>query len=322
MSKPNPALPSALHRFAPNLAVPPGGAISMPGLREVPAAAVADEIRIVLVQAMGHRLAQRMDEPLREFRSCVGAVWCTRPLTFLPISGEAVLCPGTEDSRLERTMKSQDLLVLLRLVSLELTEVRLTARVKDAESVAAKLPFDWKGWETEPPEVKYFSEPDLNDAAASDRHSARALAEALAISKTEVSASLRRSLDVGLARRDRHSGLPRANRSALLELGEHCLRWVFPVRPGPLARGIPTGFAAPVLADQVLSAGQNPYVWPDARGKATGQSITPLYKSVPLAVRRDADLYAMLAVLDALRLGQPRERAIARDRLASLLGLA
>lgn len=215
-------------------------------------------------------------------------------------------------------MKSQDLLLLLRLVSLERAEARLTACVKDADQEPVELPFDWEGWETEL-EEKYASGSDSTAAAPAEHYTARALAGAVGISKTEVSAPLRRSLDAGLARRDRHSGLPRVNRSALLEIGEHCLRWVFPVRPGPLARGVPTGFAAPVLADQVFSAGKKPYVWTDAHGKATGQSISPLYKSVPMAVRRDSDLYAMLALPDALRLGQPRERAIARERLAAML---
>ena len=218
-------------------------------------------------------------------------------------------------------MKSQDILVLLRVVSLELAEVRLPGGVQDAERAVAKLPFDWEGWEPEPSEVMYLPASDLGETALAEYYSARALAEAVGISKTEVSASLRRSMEAGLARRDRLSGLPRANRSALLEMAEHCLRWVFPVRPGPLARGIATGFAAPVLADQVLSAGEDPYVWPDARGKATGQGITPLYKSVPQAVCGDPDLYAMLALLDALRLGQPRERSIARDKLAAILEL-
>jgi len=249
----------------------------------------------------------------------------TRPrdwvLTFVVSLPQAVLSPGTEGIAFKRLMKSQDLLVLFRIVSLELAEARLRIGVQDAERAAAKLPFDWEGWEPESPEGVYFHGADQGEAALAENHSARALAEAVGISKTEVSASLRRSMDAGLARRDRHSGLPRANRAALLELGEHCLRWVFPMRPGPLARGIATGFSAPVLADQVLSAGENPLVWPDPRGKATGQSITPLYKSVPQAVRGDPDLYAILALLDALRLGQPRERAIARDKLAAMLGM-
>ncbi|WP_296810835.1 hypothetical protein [Thiocapsa sp.] len=123
----------------------------------------------------------------------------------------------------------------------------LTACVKDADQVPTKLPFDWEGWEPEP-EVTYATGPDLEAVALVEHYSARALAGAVGISKTEVSSSLRRSFDAGLARRDRDSGLPRVNRSALLEIGEHCLRWLFPVHPGPLARGIPTGFAAPVLA--------------------------------------------------------------------------
>jgi hypothetical protein len=214
-------------------------------------------------------------------------------------------------------VKSQDIVVLLKLASLELAEQRLRSQFQ--ASVAE--PYDWKGWEVLEDEHDSSMLPVTGPDALAERHSVRGISEALGISKSEVAASLRRSTDVGLARRDRESGLPRANGSALLGIVEHCLKYVFPTRPGPLGRGIATGFAAPVLSGDILSAGSSIYVWPYARGSRMGQTVAPLFKSVPQAVQRDPDLYAMLALVDALRLGNPRERAIARDRLARLLGV-
>jgi hypothetical protein len=238
-------------------------------------------------------------------------------------------------------VKSQDIVVLLKLVSLELAEQRRQNLLP--KSVAE--PFDWAGWEApaqyeadlEP--VRLGINPSLSQIVAnaerrlgvasaaaevnaqSERYSVRGLSAELGISKTEVSASLRRSMDVELVRKDRHSGLLRANARALLGLLEHSVKYVFPARPGPLGRGIPTAFAAPVLANEVLSAGDTIYVWPYARGSRMGQTILPLFKTVPIAVQSDPDLYAMLALVDAIRLGNPRERTVARKRLEQLLSV-
>jgi hypothetical protein len=126
-------------------------------------------------------------------------------------------------------------------------------------------------------------------------------------------------MDVGLAKPERGSGLPRANTRALLGFIINGIKFVFPARPGPLVRGIPTAHAAPVLAGRLLSAGEHIHVWEDAYGSVQGQRVDPLYKSVPRAVRRDATLYAMLALVDAVRLGQARESALAGELLAQYL---
>ena len=57
--------------------------------------------------------------------------------------------------------------------------------------------------------------------SGSDHFSARGLSAALGVSKTEVNASIRRSIDVGLAIKDRESGYPKANKRALLEFVVH-----------------------------------------------------------------------------------------------------
>ena len=46
--------------------------------------------------------------------------------------------------------------------------------------------------------------------------------------------------------------------------------------------------------------------------------ITPLYPKVPQAAREDAQLYELLALTDALRVGRPRERQLASDLLKEM----
>jgi DNA-binding transcriptional ArsR family regulator len=145
--------------------------------------------------------------------------------------------------------------------------------------------------------------------------SVRALAEALGVSKSEISNSLRRNYESGLAIVDRRSGRPKANARALFDFIVSGLKYVFPARPGPFARGIATSFAAPALEGRVMSAGELKFVWPDAEGRDAGQSVVPLFKSVPFAIRKDPELYAYLALVDAVRLGNPREFGFARKEL-------
>jgi hypothetical protein len=63
-----------------------------------------------------------------------------------------------------------------------------------------------------------------------------------------------------------------------------------------------------------------PPVWPDPMGDTRGYAITPLHTSVPRAAGRDPELHALLALVDALRIGQARIRSLAdaelRKRLA------
>src|SRR5690606_4291621 len=121
------------------------------------------------------------------------------------------------------------------------------------------------------------------------------------------SGGLRRGRSVGLLRTDRKTGKPLVNTHGLLELVQHGLKYFFPAEPGALVRGIPTAHAAPVLASRLLSGGDAIYVWEDAHGTAQGQSLKPLHRCVPVAVRHDAWLYGCLALIDSIRLGRGRE---------------
>lgn len=208
-------------------------------------------------------------------------------------------------------MKSQDIVLLLKLVSLHKHE---KAAVNEGCKRSA-WPDDWQDWDDgmDDPEGA-VSMP--NAAAVQEQaYSVRNLEYETGVSKSQVSASLKRCFDVGLAKRERKTGLPRANTRPLLEFLVYGVRYVFPVKAGELTRGIGTSFAAPVLENKLLSGGELVPVWPDARGNRKGLAVTPLHPSVPYAVRRDPELYALLALVDAIRLGNPRETNLAADML-------
>ena len=151
------------------------------------------------------------------------------------------------------------------------------------------------------------------------RYSVRALAHETGISKSQVSLALQRCFKVGLAKRDRKFGVPRANTKGLFEFIAYGLRYVFPAEPGVVTRGIATSLGAPVLKGQLMSAGELVPVWADAQGDTKGQAVSPLFHSVTYAVRKDDELYALLALVDAVRLGLPRERNLAIEMIRQRL---
>ncbi|MGX5830016.1 hypothetical protein [Mesorhizobium sp. 43Arga] len=187
-------------------------------------------------------------------------------------------------------MKGQDVVVLFKLASLE----------DDAKDIG-------------------HESPPAGLAAGEDPYSVRALEAALGISKTEISASLKRSIVSSLAIKDRKTGRTKPSRRHLREFIVHGLKFVFPARPGAMQRGLPTAFAAPVLRGSLHSAGNLICVWPYAHSKDMGQSVDPLFKSVPEACAKDKRLYAYLALIDAIRIGNQRESKLAADLLAQRL---
>jgi hypothetical protein len=124
-----------------------------------------------------------------------------------------------------------------------------------------------------------------------------------------------------------HSGLVepkerRIRQGAVREFLIHGLRYVFPVVMGGLTRGIPTSFAAPPVAEFISFDKENIPVWPDASGEKLGYGVEPLHPSAPMAARRDARLYEILALIDVLREGRTRERQIAEDELLKRINRA
>jgi hypothetical protein len=206
-------------------------------------------------------------------------------------------------------MKSQDLLVLFKLASLEST----TAQTSTPSRIALSVPGDWQGWDA-------ASLTESIELRKQDEYTVRALAQSTGVSKSEVSASIQRSRRTGLLLIDGETNLPRINASALCEFAIHGLKYVFPAVLGGIERGVPTAHQAPVLAGKLLGTSSQGLVWPDPGGNKLGQSITPLHPGVLVAVRQDANLYAMLALVDSIRVGRARELTHAAQMLRSLLG--
>ncbi|MCV4285533.1 hypothetical protein [Pseudomonas capsici] len=203
-------------------------------------------------------------------------------------------------------MKSQDVLLLIKLICLEQRERRQRKLESETAELIKLASEQWQGWED-------HSEQD--PPVHNESYSVRALQASLGISKTEIASALKRCQQIGLLRIDPSTQLPRVNSKALLGFIEHGLRYVFPAKPAEIVRGIPTGFSAPVLQDKLMSGGELIHVWPDAFGNRKGQSITPLFKTVPGAVKKDPRLYEYLALVDAIRVGNAREASLANEIL-------
>lgn len=131
----------------------------------------------------------------------------------------------------------------------------------------------------------------------------------LGISTSTAHAAVQRLRAAGLLRPESRT----VNRLTLTEFLEHGVRYAFPARPGPEARGVPTAHAAPPLAAHILA--EDALVWPSATGSSTGRAVVPLYPGATDLPQRCPSLYQSLALVDALRVGRAREQKLARDEL-------
>src|SRR5262249_44280424 len=92
-------------------------------------------------------------------------------------------------------------------------------------------------------------------------------------------------------------------------------KYAFPAVHGRLSRGVPTAYAAAPLNTLIAPSADPVPVWPYKSGTVRGMSLAPLYPTVPEAALRDERLYSVLALFDAIRSGQARERNLAQKRL-------
>ncbi len=143
----------------------------------------------------------------------------------------------------------------------------------------------------------------------------RDLANDLSISLSEISESLNRSMIGGLL----DGTKKRVFKRNLFDFLQYGIRHVFPQMPGSLAIGMPTAHSAPVLQGKIIS--EDKYVWADFEGTIKGETIEPLFGSVPFACKKDIVLYNMLALVDVLRVGKTREINIALQELQRLFDI-
>ena len=129
----------------------------------------------------------------------------------------------------------------------------------------------------------------------------------LEISKSTCFASVRNLSYANLLSSDKSSLII----ENLKEVIFHGVKFFFPVRPGIIARGVPALSSAPALSKEMNS--NETFVWPYDKGGSRGQSIIPLYVSIPQISLREAKLYEAFTFVDCLRCGNARERQFAID---------
>ncbi|KRP37820.1 MAG: hypothetical protein ABS34_00935 [Opitutaceae bacterium BACL24 MAG-120322-bin51] len=150
-----------------------------------------------------------------------------------------------------------------------------------------------------------------------DKHSSSYAEKALTLgmSASEVHAAERRLSESRLLNPIDRS----IRKKAFLKFLVHGVPYAFAVSPKEMTRGMPTAWAAPILADQFASSNQPIPVWPDPNGDVQGVAIKPLYRSEPQAAQNNPELYELLALVDALRIGRARERKLAEQLLEKRL---
>jgi DNA-binding Lrp family transcriptional regulator len=143
------------------------------------------------------------------------------------------------------------------------------------------------------------------------------LAGAVGLSKGEAHNSVKRALSAGLVQVS--GGLVTVAPRRLHGFLVHGLATAYyPVR-GPVAKGTPTGLSAQFLASK-CQAPTIPLVWKwEEGGKVSGETLEPLYPTVPQAAAGDAQLYELLVLCDVLRVAGQREKKLAEGLLEKIL---
>jgi hypothetical protein len=137
---------------------------------------------------------------------------------------------------------------------------------------------------------------------------------------------------VGISLGEAHNAVSRLRRARLLRPDErrvvasaladflvHGVPYAFPGELGAQVGGVPTAHAGPPLAKVFRG---DPVVWPSVDGTVRGDSLVPLYPAAPRLAGRVPDLYELLTLVDAIRVGRARERTRAAALLRERLGLS
>jgi hypothetical protein len=138
-----------------------------------------------------------------------------------------------------------------------------------------------------------------------------ALGRDLGISPTEARNAVRRATICELFSEATRSVV----RPSFAEYLVHGVRYSFPAIRGRRVRGMPTGPSAPPLSLHLASDPEDAFVWAHPTGEKRGESVSPIFRTAPFAAERDRKLYELLVLVDGIRVGRPRVRAVAADLL-------
>ena len=103
-----------------------------------------------------------------------------------------------------------------------------------------------------------------------------ALGSELGLTASEAHAAVQRAVAARLAIKD-DAGKPSVIRASVRAFVEHSARYYFPATHGGLSRGVPTGYAASPLSEQIRPGNDPPPVWLWKKGTACGITFHPLY---------------------------------------------
>ena len=143
------------------------------------------------------------------------------------------------------------------------------------------------------------------------------LAKQMRLSPFEAHAAVQRLIAARLAvERD---GVVRPSMAALRAFVISGAPYAYPAVRGEATIGFPTAHAVAPLKGKVQSSDGSLLVWPHPDGPVRGEALLPLYENLPLAASDDSQLYELLALFDAMRVGQARERELARKLLEEIL---
>ncbi|WP_020409947.1 winged helix-turn-helix domain-containing protein [Hahella ganghwensis] len=149
------------------------------------------------------------------------------------------------------------------------------------------------------------------------------LAEDLEKGKGDISRSINRLIQLGLiAERRRKADDPAVsnrkfyslNRRAMVDLLIGSIRHIFAPEKKGYGRGFPTGWNCPQIKSP-MNPPDMPLVWPTPGGQVQGEYIEPLYPKCPEVAEKDEGLYQLLALIDVVRIGKPRELQYAKELL-------
>lgn len=144
-----------------------------------------------------------------------------------------------------------------------------------------------------------------------------ALGDAMRMSRFEAHAAMQRLMAARLVALV--DGQPRPVLAALRGFVIFGAPYAYPAVRGEMTIGFPTTYGVSPLKEMIVASNEPSPVWPHPEGIARGPGLLPLYENLPLAAREDPALYELLALFDALRAGQARERELARKLLEERL---
>lgn len=143
------------------------------------------------------------------------------------------------------------------------------------------------------------------------------LAEAMHMSRFEAHAAVQRLAAARLVAVI--DGQPRPVLAALRGFVIYGAPYVYPAVRSEMTIGFPTAYGVSPLKEMMVASNEPPPVWPHPKGIARGPGLLPLYANLSLAAQQDPVLYELLALFDALRTGQARERELGRKYLEERL---